>query len=43
MTHFFQELSKLKQGWDQPLSGETLNRWKFLLKGLETDGPIVIP
>ena len=40
---FFQELSKLKQGWDQSLSGETLTRWKFLLKGLKTDGPIVIP
>ena len=40
---FFHELSKLKQGWDQYLSGETLTRWKILLKGLKTDGPIVIP
>ena len=40
---FLQELSQLKQPWDKILTGEILNRWTMLLKGLETSQPIRLP
>ena len=40
---FLQELSQLKQPWDKVLTGEILNRWSLLLKGLEISQPICLP
>ena len=32
---FFQELCKSKVGWDEPLSGQLLDKWKFLVSGFK--------
>ena len=37
------ELCKVKLGWDQPLEGELLNKWKGIVNDLKTNQPIMIP
>ena len=32
---FFQELCANKVGWDKPLSGQLLDKWKFLVSGFK--------
>ena len=38
-----QELCKTKLGWDQPLEGELLKKWKHLVNDLKTSQPVVLP
>ena len=40
---FFQELCESKIDWDQPLTGELLCRWKFLISGIQGAYEISIP
>jgi len=40
---FFQELCKMKIGWDDPLNGELLKTWRKLLDGLESVTALSLP
>ena len=40
---FFQELCESKIDWDQPLTGELLCRWKFLISGIQGAYQLLIP
>ena len=37
------ELCKVKLGWDEPLEGELLNKWKGQVNDLKTNQPIMVP
>ena len=40
---FLQELCESKIGWDQPLTGELLSKWKILISGSQGAYQITIP
>lgn len=39
----FQELCMKEVGWDEPLSGELLTKWRGLLKSLKSTKALVLP